>query len=321
MHPSFRYGESSRALSNRKLELTYAEKLAREGMKHTARYLNDMPGYFFTSVGEQADALDYANASLYQHLGWVHYTAGRLPQAEKDLLRALELTKRNVNIYYDLGRIQAAQGRDDEAELTYAQGMTIRYRGVNPNRAELARLYEKKHGSISGWESYISALEEKERTTRKNKILATRDTAPKVIPAWSLADLTGRVVKSDSLRSQTIVVNFWGTWCGPCVAEMPELQQFYDKYKNDTSVAIFTISNDKDLAELRDWMGKRKLTIPTLFDDGYVAKLAQISIFPTTWFIDNTGKIQFKAVGNTGALVDEWSWRLEATKAGAVIQP
>ena len=52
--------------------------------------------------------------------------------------------------------------------------------------------------------------------------------------------------------------------------EMPELQQFYDKYRNDKSVSIFTISNDKDLAELREWMAKRKLTIPTLFDDGFV---------------------------------------------------
>jgi thiol-disulfide isomerase/thioredoxin len=321
MAPSVRYGEAARALANRRLELTYAEKLARDGMKHTARYLNDMPGYFFSSVGEQADALDFANATMHEQLGWVHFSSGRLPQAEKELTHALELSKKSVNIYYDLGRIQAAQGRDDEAELTYAQGMTIRTRGVNPNRAELARLYEKKHGSVEGWDKYITALEEKERATRKAKILATRDTAPKLIPGWSLADLSGRVVKSDSLRSQTVVVNFWGTWCGPCVAEMPELQQFYDKYKNDKSVAIFTISNDKDLGELRDWMDKRKLTIPTLFDDGYVSKLAQISVFPTTWFIDNTGKIQFKAIGNTGALVDEWSWRLEATKAGQVIQP
>jgi thiol-disulfide isomerase/thioredoxin len=319
--PSFRYGEGSRALSNRKLELPFAERLAREGMKHTASYLNDFPGYVFTSVGDQADALDAQNATLSANLGWVHYSAGRLKDAEKELQHALDLTKKHVNIYYDLGRVQAAQGRDDDAELTYAQGMTIRTRGVNPNRAELARIYEKKHGSIDGWEKYVGALEEKERATRKGKILAARDSQPKMAPGFALADLAGRTVRSDSLRSQTIVVNFWGMWCGPCVAEMPELQQFYDKYKNDKSVTILTISNDKDLAELRDWMAKRKLTIPTLFDDGYVAKQAQISVFPTTWFIDNTGKVQFKAIGNTGSLVEEWTWRLEATKAGPVIQP
>jgi thiol-disulfide isomerase/thioredoxin/Flp pilus assembly protein TadD len=319
--PSFRYGEAARVLSNRKLELPYAERLAREGLKHTASYLNEFPGYFFSSVGEQADALDASNASLYDQLGWALYAAGRLSDAEREIKHALDLTKKNVNIYFDLGRVFAAQGRDDEAELTYAQGMTVRTRGVNPNRAELARLYEKKHGSVEGWEPYIAGLEEKERTTRRAKILATRDTAPRIVPAFTLADLDGRVVKSDTLRSKTVVVNFWGTWCGPCVAEMPELQQFADKYKNDKSVSIFTISNDKDLAELRDWMAKRKLTLPTLFDDGYVGKIAEIHAFPTTWFIDNQGKVQFTAVGNTGALVDEWTWRLEATKAGPVIHP
>jgi thiol-disulfide isomerase/thioredoxin len=203
----------------------------------------------------------------------------------------------------------------------FAQGMTIRYRGVNPNRRELERLYEKKHGSIEGWEKYIAALEEKERATRRAKILASRDSTPKAPPPFVLADLAGRTVKSDTLTARTLVVNFWGTWCGPCVAEMPELQQFYDKYRNDKSVAIFTISNDKDLNELRDWMAKRKLTIPTLFDDGYVDKLAQIHLFPTTWFIDRDGKVQFTASGNTGALLEEWGWRLEATKAGPVVTP
>src|SRR5207237_1352377 len=81
--------------------------------------------------------------------------------------------------------------------------------------------------------------------------------------------------------------NFWGTWCGPCVAEMLELQQFYEKYKGDSTVAILTISNDKSLTELKEWMAKRKLTVQTLLDDGYVVK-AGIKAWPTTGF-DDTG--------------------------------
>jgi thiol-disulfide isomerase/thioredoxin/tetratricopeptide (TPR) repeat protein len=319
--PSFRYGEVARALARRKLDLDYAAQLAREGMKHTAAYLDDFPGYRFTSLGDKADALDGSNASLYENLGVVYHAQGKLADADRELTHALELTKKNAMIYYDLGQVKAAEGKDEEAELMYAQGMTIRVRGVNPNRQELQRLYQKREGSVDGWEKYITSLEEKERATRKAKILNARVTDGRTAPPFSLADLGGRTVHSDSLKSHYVVVNFWGTWCGPCVAEMPELQQFYDRYRGDKSVTILTISNDKDLGELRDWMAKRKLTIPTLFDDGYVGMTAQIHAFPTTWFIDRDGKLQFSAIGNTGALVEEWSWRLEAMRTGVATQP
>ena len=65
----------------------------------------------------------------------------------------------------------------------------------------------------------------------------------------------------------------------------------------------------------------RVIALPTLFDDGYVAKTAQIRAFPTTWFIDPDGRVQFSAIGNTGALVEEWSWRLEALRAAASAVP
>ena len=319
--PSFRYGEAARALAKRKIDLDHAAALSREGLKHTAAYLDDFPGYRFTSLGDKADALDGSNASLYDDLGVVFYAQGKYADADRELTHALDLTKKNVLVYFDLGRVKAAQGKDEEAELLYAQGMTIRVRGVNPNRQELQRLYEKRHGSIDGWEKYIAGLEEKERATRKAKILNARLSDAKEAPRFKLADLSGKIINSDSVRSRYLVVNFWGTWCGPCVAEMPELQQFYDRYRGDNSVTILTISNDKDLDELRDWMAKRKLTIPTLFDDGYVGKIAQIHAFPTTWFIDRDGKVQFSAIGNTGALVEEWTWRLEAMRTGVASQP
>ena len=83
--PSFRYGEAARALANRKTDLPYAERLAREGLKHTANYLNDFPGYSFTSVGDKADALDGANATLYDNIGVVYYRQGRYADADKQL--------------------------------------------------------------------------------------------------------------------------------------------------------------------------------------------------------------------------------------------
>src|SRR5207247_2469466 len=104
--------------------------------------------------------------------------------------------------------------------------------------------YKKNHGSMDGWTAYLDGLRDKERSVRRAKILATRDTVPKGAAPFRLPDLQNRLVDSDSLRRKFAVVNFWGTWCGPCVAEMPELQQFYDKYRSDSAVAILTISND-----------------------------------------------------------------------------
>jgi thiol-disulfide isomerase/thioredoxin/tetratricopeptide (TPR) repeat protein len=318
LHPAVRYGYAARVLAERKVDFRRAEQLARDGLKQSPKYLEDMPGYFFTSVGDQADSYDRDEATMRDILGVVFYNAGHYADADKEIGRALELNKKDVGIYRDLGRLRVAQGRDDDAELAYAQGMTVRVRGVNPNQKELEAIYQKNHGSMEGWSTYLGSLIEKERATRRAKILATREKEPKSIAGFTLPDLEGKTVVSDTLSSRYVVVNFWGMWCGPCVAEMPELQQFYDKFRGDKSVSVFTISNDKDLQELKDWMAKRKLTIPTLFDDGYVANTAQIHTFPTTWFIDREGKLQFRAVGNTGALVDEWTWRLEAMRAQAV---
>jgi thiol-disulfide isomerase/thioredoxin len=176
---------------------------------------------------------------------------------------------------------------------------------------------------MDGWAPYLAALVEKERTTRRARIVDARAKDPKSAKVFQLTSLDGHTISSDSLKGRYIVVNFWGTWCGPCVAEMPELQQFYEKYRGDSSVAVLTISNDKDLQELKDWMAKRKFTMPTLWDRPEVSYVGStgVAAWPTTWFIDRDGKIAFTAVGNSGALVEEWSWRLEAMREKAVTIP
>ncbi len=321
LHPSVRFGETAHALAERKVDFALAEKSARKGLTLTAGYFRNFPGYFFSSVGEEADALDASNATLHDDIGLVFYYSGRYAEADTEMTHAVDLNKKNPELYRDLGRLRIAQGRDADAELAFAQGMTLRFRGVNPNQKELEAIYQKNHGSMDGWAAYLSGLVEKERVVRRDKILATRDATPKAVSPFKLDDLRQRLVDSDSLRGKYTVVNFWGTWCGPCVAEMPELQQFYNNYRGDASVAILTISNDKDLQTLKDWVGKHNLTVPTLFDDGYVANTAHVSAFPTTWFIDPDGHVEFSATGNTGALVEEWTWRLEAMRKGPPPKP
>lgn len=314
---SINRGWAARTLAERKVEFRFAESLAREGEKIAVDVIAGYPDGIFSSVGEKADALDGMKAGMRDALAWVYFNEGRYADAERELNTALDLSKKDPTVYYHLGKLRQAQGRADAAALAFTQGMTLRYRGVNPNRKELETAYLQHHGSMDGWTGYVASLEAKERATRKAKILAADPPKATLGKGFRLVSLTGDSVAANQLKGHYSVVNFWGTWCGPCVAEMPELQQFYDKYKADSSVKIITISNDKDLQDLKDWMAKRKYTIPTLFDNGYVTDVG-ITAWPTTWFVDPDGTVRYSAIGNGGALVEEWSWRLEAMRPAPV---
>ena len=60
-----------------------------------------------------------------------------------------------------------------------------------------------------------------------------------------LARLDGEMVDSADLEGKIAVLHFWGTWCGPCVVEMPEYQKFDERYRDGTEVAVLSISNDR----------------------------------------------------------------------------
>jgi thiol-disulfide isomerase/thioredoxin len=106
------------------------------------------------------------------------------------------------------------------------------------------------------------------------------------------------------------VINNWGMWCGPCVAEMPEVQKLAMQFANDTTVRVLTIDNDPNTDELRSWMQKKGYTFTTLIDDGYTKRSA-IRGYPTTWFIDPSGRVVFTKLGWSEKLVEEFAWRIE----------
>lgn len=301
---------AARALADRGVALGTADSLARKGEALSLDQLLWLPS---RSIGEQAEMMDMVKAQTQDALGWSALKAGRLADAEKFLAKGIELTKRDANLYLHLGRLRMAQGRPSDAELAWAEGMTVKSRGVNPNRAELEALYKRQHGSLEGWTPYIAALEEKERATRKARILAKREEKPFMPPTLADIQLSGDSVKLATLTGKTVVVNFWGTWCGPCVAEMPELQQFYDKYKNDSTVKILTVANDDERETLVKWMTERRHTIPTVWSKPYTTS-SGINAWPTTWFIGPDGRVQYQMIGNAGQLVEEWSWLVEALR-------
>ena len=115
---------------------------------------------------------------------------------------------------------------------------------------------------------------------------------------FETTDLDGNAVKSEELFSQSKItlINIWGTYCGPCIEEMPGLEELYKDYaeKGVNVVGVVgdvTVSNDKKLQAAKDIVGENGITFTNLRAwDGYKDQLA-CRATPTTYFIDNQGRL------------------------------
>ncbi|MCD0487602.1 TlpA family protein disulfide reductase [Pedobacter sp. MC2016-14] len=120
-----------------------------------------------------------------------------------------------------------------------------------------------------------------------------------------ITDLSGKVMNMDSLKGKIVIMDFWATWCIPCMKEMPFLQKVYDKYKNNPNVVFMVINSGagNTIDDARGWMKKNSnYTFPLYFNtDKDLGKKVGFSLIPTVALLDQTGKMQFRTVGFEGA--------------------
>ena len=300
------------ALADRKVHLAAAERIAREGIDLLAKRTETRRSSF-KSDGEFEQAMRRSTAIGHDALGWVLFAQGRLEEAEKELLASYELNHEHRDNLNHLGRFYEAAKDIARAEAFYVRGLAVQGTGSNPSEASLRALYEKRHGGLTGFDTYLDDLKDTDRVRRKEKILATRLATPQPVAPFTLRSLDGKRVSLDSLKGRIVVINFWGIWCGWCVQELADYQKLFEQYANDPAVAILTIDNDKNPDDVPPWMTGKKFTFPVLLDDGYVDKVG-IHAFPTTWFLDGQGRTVFEKVGWSEKLLEEFSWRIEAIR-------
>ncbi|MHB1096232.1 MAG: TlpA disulfide reductase family protein [Gemmatimonadaceae bacterium] len=306
------HGVTAVALAERRVALQEAERWTIEGSKTVWRELDDMSS-LYPSMGERVAALERWQTVFSVARAVVQIAARQYAAAEATLDGALKLSPGDADVQYQVGRLRLIQHRRDDAELAFVRALGGRdVLGINESRRDLERLYIERQGSLAGWDAYLIDVQRREADRRRMKILASALADAPSPPPFALKALDGRVVTSESLKGKIAIVNFWGTWCGPCVGEMPALQKLYDKYQSDTAVAIVTIAKDA-LADVQAWMAAKRYTIPTLLDAGYSAR-ALIPVWPTTWVLDRDGRLRYRLRSTPEQLVEEWSWVIEAMR-------
>lgn len=114
-------------------------------------------------------------------------------------------------------------------------------------------------------------------------------------PDIELPDLAGSPVRLSDYRGQVVALNFWATWCGPCVREMPMFQEFQDHYPN---FVMLGIDEEEAPDKVRDFVDKMGLSYTILIDEKTeLARELRVAFLPTTFFVDEEGEIRFRHYG------------------------
>jgi thiol-disulfide isomerase/thioredoxin len=117
------------------------------------------------------------------------------------------------------------------------------------------------------------------------------------VSTFSLVDTNGKTWSPADLRGRAVMLNFWASWCEPCRAEMPTLQQVADFYGAD-KLLVLAVNFKEPVARALQFAKTTGVTLPVLLDlDGKVARRWGVKVFPTTLLIDHTGRPRQRVTG------------------------
>lgn len=124
---------------------------------------------------------------------------------------------------------------------------------------------------------------------------------------FMLPDIDGKQHKLSDYRGKWVVVNYWATWCGPCLQEIPELDAFHARHKDKDAVVLGVNAEDIELPALREFVDEHFMNYPVLLGKSEdMSPLGPIYGLPSTYLITPAGEIATAHLGViTGDALEE----------------
>jgi thiol-disulfide isomerase/thioredoxin len=224
------------------------------------------------SAFQQAIALKPANEAEVQNwLGVALYKQNEKALFEAAAVafrRAIELTGgKLVKAYYNLGYVLIKQGKEDEGK--------------------------------SALRTFLEADPSAPEAGEARAVLANpRLVNETIAPGFKVTALNNEEVSLEKYKGKIVLLDFWATWCGPCIADMPSVKAMYKKYGKE-GFEIIGVSLDDDYMRLQHYLRREEITWPQYFDEsGKIAQLYRVKGIPYTVLIDQDGIV--RAIGLRG---------------------
>lgn len=181
---------------------------------------------------------------------------------------------------------QAVTAKADYAESRYNLGIVLLQQNRDPE-------------GIIELKKFLELAPDQANISDARKIIENpRRAREPFAPDFSITTSEGEYISLDDLKGKVVLLDFWGTWCPPCVASIPALRDLNKKYSKHEAFVMLGISSDGDEDKWSNFVVKEKMVWPQFLDrQRAVQRAFKVSAFPTYIVLDHEGIIRFRTSG------------------------
>jgi thiol-disulfide isomerase/thioredoxin len=206
--------------------------------------------------------------------------------------------------------VAEAESRKLDALTAYQTALSFRPKSFKPRKGkkdeltdDAERLWKDLGGTREGWEAYLARNEASKGALEVAEVAAW-DQKNQPLPEFTLSDLQGKAWTPADLKGKVAFINFWATWCSPCLMELPYVQKLHEQLKDNKDVMVLTFNIDDELGLVEPFVKDKKYTFPVLPAQTFAQNQDVYSI-PRNWIVNAEGRLQFEGIG-FGADGEEW---------------
>lgn len=164
--------------------------------------------------------------------------------------------------------------------------------------------YETQNKTNISFDIYLKELKDEARKAIADQLRSQKINS--LSQLFELNDINGNNVRLSDYKGKIVILDFWATWCAPCVASFPPMNDLVKQFKKDTSVVFFfinTLQSEEDkIKVVNEFIKKSNYEFKILIDDrNLVAQLFEVNNIPLKIVIGKDGRIKFKSIGFKGA--------------------
>lgn len=309
-------------LYERDIDLDKAVEYCKIGIEKAREDLKNPQGTkpVYMAYDDWKNSKSYSLAMILDTFGSIKNKLGDKDEAIKLFEEAFNLTKRqNIDINENYIALLHEMNRDSEAKPLIEQ--LISEGKANDNlRNILKDIFTKESKNEEEFEKYVSKFDQEAKADIVAKLKKEMIKTP--APDFELMDLKGNKVKLADFKGKTVIIDFWATWCGPCLKSFPVMKKVVEKYSDDPSVKFLFVNTwekvDDKKENAQDFIKRSKYPFHVLVDDqNKVVEKYKVQGIPTKFILDPELNIRFKSVGFSGVekeVIDELDEMIKLTK-------